>query len=189
MNEGIDSHQYRQVMGLFATGVTVIAVRHGDEIRAMTANAITSLSLDPLLLLVCVGKKAQMAEFLVSERGFTVNILREDQQALSTYFAGKWQKPTAPPFRYINWEGKPRLEGCLASLGCEVYEKIEGGDHWIVVGHVTTLYRGIEPHLPLLFYAGLYSQLSVTEAEPAPDLSSVEVPVQVYYDPWYYESD
>jgi flavin reductase (DIM6/NTAB) family NADH-FMN oxidoreductase RutF len=189
MSERIDPRQYRQMIGLFATGVTVIAAKHGDEIRAMTANAVTSLSLDPLLLLVCVGKKAQMAEHLIPEMGFSVNILREDQQVLSTYFAGSWQEPAPPPFRFVPWQGKPRLEGCLASLGCEVYERIEGGDHWIVVGRVTALHRGIEPHLPLLFYAGRYAQLSVAEREPAPDLDAVEVAMQIFYDPWHYESE
>jgi flavin reductase (DIM6/NTAB) family NADH-FMN oxidoreductase RutF len=187
MTESIDPREYRRTIGLFATGVTVIAAEHGNEIQAMTANAVTSLSLDPLLLLVCVGKKARMAEHLISNPGFTVNILREDQRALSTYFAGVWRMPTPPPFRFVPWEGRPRLEGCLASLGCEVYEKIEGGDHWIVVGRVTALHRGIEPHLPLLFYSGWYGRLNVDVTQPAPDLDAIEVPLQIFYDPWYHE--
>jgi flavin reductase (DIM6/NTAB) family NADH-FMN oxidoreductase RutF len=187
MMDSIDPRDYRRTIGLFATGVTVIAAEHGDEIQAMTANAVTSLSLDPLLLLVCVGKKARMAEHFVPNLGFTVNILREDQRALSTYFAGVWRLPAPPPFRFVPWVGKPRLEGCLASVGCEVDEKIEGGDHWIIVGRVTALHQGIEPHLPLLFFGGWYGRLNMDVTHPAPDPDAIEIPLQIYYDPWYHE--
>jgi flavin reductase (DIM6/NTAB) family NADH-FMN oxidoreductase RutF len=188
MSDEIDAYLFRQTIGLFATGVTVIATEDGGEIHAMTANAVTSVSLDPLLVLVCVGKRARMAEHLTLEKGFSINILREDQKALSNYFAGVWKEENAPPFRFIHWDGKPRLEGCLAALGCECYKTIDGGDHWIVIGSVQNLHVGIEPHWPLLFYGGRYGQIGTAERAPAPDLGWVEVPVQVFYDPWRRES-
>lgn len=186
MNDEIDSYLFRQTIGLFATGVTVIATEEAGEIHAMTANAVTSVSLDPLLVLVCVGKRTRMAEYLTLEKGFSVNILREDQQALSNYFAGAWTQANPPPYRFVRWDGKPRLEGCLAAVACECYKTIDGGDHWIVIGSVQDLHVGIEPHWPLLFYGSRYGRIATTEK--APDLGWVEVPVQVFYDPWRRES-
>ena len=189
MSTSIDPGQFRQVMGLFPTGVAVVATQSGDEIHAMTANAITSVSLEPLLVLVCVGKRARLADYLIQEAGFSINLLREDQQALSTYFAGSWDESPPPPFRFVPWGDKPRLEGCLAALGCECFKTVEGGDHWIVIGQVMALYQGIIPHRPLVFYNGRYGQFSPAEGKPAPDLGWVEVPVQVFYDPWKHETD
>jgi flavin reductase (DIM6/NTAB) family NADH-FMN oxidoreductase RutF len=171
-------------MGLFGSGVAVIAAQDGDETHSMTANAVTSLSLDPMLVLVCIARRAKMAGFLEKASGFSINILRDEQQALSSYFAGAWPEANPPPFRFVAWEGGPRLEGCLAAIGCEVHQSIEGGDHWIVVGRVRALHQGIEPRKPLLFYAGRYRHLDRVESEPAPDLGWVEAPTHVYYDPW-----
>ena len=188
MSGALDPGNFRRVMGLFATGVTVVANQTGQEIHAMTANAVTSLSLDPLLVLVCIAKRAHMAELLVEGVGFSINILRGEQQALSNYFSGRWDRKP-PPFRFVPWQGRPRLEGCLASLGCTCYQTVDGGDHWIVIGRVVALHQGIEPFQPLLFFKGQYSQLTLSEGEPAPDLGWVETPVLVYYDPWNYEQE
>ena len=179
-----DPREYRRTIGLFATGVTVVAVETEGGVHGMTANAVTSVSLEPLLLLVCVDKRARMAGYLEEGKGFTVNILREEQQALSNYFAGAWKEEAPPPFRFVEWEGLPRLEGALASLGCRVAERIEAGDHWIVLGEVTALHRGIEPHRPLLFFAGRYACLEAEQREEAPDMAAMEGTVMVYYDPW-----
>lgn len=177
-------HHFRQTMGLFATGVTVLATQTGRQVHAMTANAVTSLSLDPLLVLVCVGKQTRIASFLEQSPGFSINVLRAEQQSLSTYFAGAWKEEKHPPFRFVPWQGGPRLEGCLAALGCEKGQLFEGGDHWIVTGKVLAMHQGIEPRAPLLFYAGRYGRLDASQQEPAPDLGWIEAPVQVFYDPW-----
>jgi len=187
MASEIDPRQFRQTMGFFATGVTIIATEVEGEIHAMTANAVTSLSLDPMLVLVCIGKLARMANRLRACGGFSINILREDQRALSTYFAGSWKEETPPPFRFVPWEGNPRLEGALAALGCHRYEVVEGGDHWIVIGEVIGLMTGIEPHHPLLFYGGRYGQVDRKERPPAPDLEENKEPIHVFYDPWKEE--
>jgi flavin reductase (DIM6/NTAB) family NADH-FMN oxidoreductase RutF len=187
MTQSIDSRDFRRAIGAFATGVTVVAIDIGGEVHAMTANAISSLSLDPLLVLVCVGKRARMSAFLEQATGFSINILREENRALSDYFAGGWKQDSPPPFRFIPWEGGPRLEGCLTAIGCETYRLVEGGDHWIVIGKVVALHQGIEPQLPLLFYSGRYGRLDTAETAPAPDLSQVEVPIHVFYDPWRHD--
>lgn len=179
----ISPREYRSTVGLFATGVTVIAVVHDDdELHAMTANAVTSLSLDPPLVVFCLAKRARMVDELRRANGFAINVLREDQQPLSDYFAGRRAGPQ-PPFRFVAWHGGPRLEGCIAAIGCRLEAVLEGGDHYIVVGRVIDLYQSPEPRRPLLFYAGTYRRLD-TEAVPAPDLTEEIMPVQIFYDPW-----
>ena len=140
----IDARAFRQTVGQFVTGVTVIAAEVDGAIRAMTANSFTSLSLDPPLVLFCVGKTTHMGQLIHEATGFSVNILRQDQQHLSTYFAGGWKEPSPPPFTFVAWDGGHRLDGCLAALGCAVETIHEGGDHWIVIGRVLSLYRSDE---------------------------------------------
>jgi flavin reductase (DIM6/NTAB) family NADH-FMN oxidoreductase RutF len=184
VNPGIPPSEFRQVVGHFAAGVTVVAATAGGEIHGMTANAFTSVSLDPLLVLVCVHKKARMAEFVREAGGFSINILRDEQEALSTYFAGRWPAPAPPPFRFVPWQGGPRLEGCAAAIGCELHDILDGGDHCIPVGRVAAVHLGVEPRQPLVFYAGRYARLDRDERHAAPPLDLVETPVQAYYDPW-----
>ena len=177
----LDPRQYRGTIGLFATGVTVIAVRQGGQVHAMTANAITSLSLDPPLLIFCVSRTAKMAAHLETGQPFAVNILRAEQQAFSDYFAGRPPAGDPPAFDFDPWEGSPRLRGCAAALACRVEEQMPGGDHWIILGRVLAAHQGPEPRQPLVFFAGRYAHLALADA-PAPDLS--DVPVQIFYDPW-----
>lgn len=167
----LDSLAYRHTIGLFATGVTVVACGEGDELRVMTANAVTSLSLDPMLLIVCVHKKASLAAELLKEKGFSVNILREEQQDLSNFFAGGWRDGATPPaYKFLPWHGGPRLRGCLAALGCEHYQILQGGDHWIVIGKVIALHQGRKRQDPLLFYRGRYRKMA---SEPEYDIPAV----------------
>jgi flavin reductase (DIM6/NTAB) family NADH-FMN oxidoreductase RutF len=170
-------------MGLFATGVAVVVAHAAGEVLAMTANAVSSVSLDPMLVMFCPGKKSQLAQHVASLSGFSINILRQEQEALSTYFAGGWQDPTPPPFRLVPSRLAPRLEGSLASIECEPWQVIEVGDHWMVIGHVVGLHTGIPPHHPLLFHAGRYRHIDATQGVPAPDLSNIhDEPAHIYYD-------
>lgn len=155
----LDAKNFRQTMGQFATGVTVVITQAGAETHAMTANSVTSVSLDPLLLLFCPSKTADLALALDRTTGFTLNILSESQADLSAYFAGLWKAPAPPPFEFVPWAGAPRLDGCLASLACQVQQVVDGGDHWIVIGRVVDLYRGAEPRRPLIFFGGQYRRL------------------------------
>jgi len=177
-----DTRSFRDAIGLFATGIAII-VAEVDGLHAMTANALTSVSLDPLLLLFCPGKKARLAQCLPDMRRFTVNFLREEQRALSTYFAGGWHEAAPPPFRFVHSPAGPRLEGALASIGCETERIEDGGDHWIVIGRVIALHRGIEPHRPLVFFGGQYRSVDFSPGTPAPDLSQVEdEPAHIFYE-------
>jgi len=156
----ITSREFRKVMGLFATGVTVLAVEIEGEIYGMTANALTSVSLEPLLILVCVQKEAHMATYLQQSRQFSINILDENREDLSNYFAGMWPDPTPPDFAFESWTCGPRLVGATGALACRVEQFVEGGDHWIVIASVVDLYQVKMPANPLLYYRGQYRKLS-----------------------------
>ena len=185
--ETLDPRRFRDTMGLFATGVAVVATLVDDEVLAMTANAVSAVSLDPMLVLFCPGKKTRFAQSLgqslATLGGFSINFLRDDQQALSTYFAGSWKEPVAPPFRFVPSTCAVRLEGCLASIDCEPELVKEMGDHWLVVGRVRSLHQGIPPQRPLLFFNGTYRHVDFTECEPAPDLANAhDEPAHIFYD-------
>ena len=156
----IDPRTLRQTLGRFVTGVTVIAMEVDRDIRAMTANSFTSLSLDPPLVLVCLGKDTKTGLLIHEASGFAVSILSHSQRDLSSYFAGLWREPTPPPFTFVNWDGGPRLEGSAAAIGCRVHAIHEGGDHWIVVGQVISTYRDETAGEPLVFFGGRYVGLN-----------------------------
>lgn len=166
-----DEQAYRQTMARFATGVTVMTVQtESGEPIAMTANAITSVSLDPLLLLVCVGKQASIAPHVLEADSFAFSVLSEKQEDLSSYFAGIWDaRTTPPPFAFMEWEGEALLAGSIAGIACQVHEIVEGGDHWIVIGRATALCRPENPGKPLIFYNGLYRQLKELRDEYGTD--------------------
>jgi flavin reductase (DIM6/NTAB) family NADH-FMN oxidoreductase RutF len=162
----IDPRAFRQAVGQFATGVTVIALEVDNEIRAMTANSFTSLSLDPPLVLFCLGRNTKAGQLIHTASAFSVNILCEKQQDLSTYFAGGWKQVSPPPFSFTIWhDGAPRLDGCAVSLGCVTRAIHEGGDHWIVVGEVIAIHRSDQSGAPLVFFSGRYA--SVTPPDTA----------------------
>ena len=179
----VDPGEFRRVMGMFVTGVTVVTVEVGGEAHGMTANAVMSVSLDPPLVCVSVNRRARMDKFLERAGGYAVNILAQDQQALSQYFSGTWPHATPPEHRLVPWTGGPRLVGCLAAAGCRVEGTLEGGDHRIFLGRVLDLYRADGALSPLLFFAGRYHQLRDPALAP---LAPVDVwnpeEVQIFYD-------
>jgi flavin reductase (DIM6/NTAB) family NADH-FMN oxidoreductase RutF len=175
--------RFRDTVGLFATGVAVVIARAGEEPLGMTVNAVSSVSLDPMLMLFCPGKQSRLAAHIGELQGFTINLLRHDQQALSTYFAGSWREPTPPPFRLVPSRSAPRLEGCLACIDCTTHQVIEAGDHWIVLGRVLEMHTGVLPHRPLVFLGGRYRAIDFSESTPAPDLTNVhDEPAHIFYD-------
>ena len=159
----IDGRSFRHAVGQFVTGVTIIGIEVDGEIRAMTANSFTSLSLEPPLVLFCLGNNTKAGQMIHRAPGFSVNILCEEQQDLSTYFAGGWKHPEPPPFSFTTWlNGAPRLDGSSVSLGCVTHRIHEGGDHWIVVGEVVAIHRPEVPLVPLVFHGGRYVSLKAT---------------------------
>jgi flavin reductase (DIM6/NTAB) family NADH-FMN oxidoreductase RutF len=152
----IDTRGFRQTVGLFATGVTVIAAEIEGTVHALTANSFTSLSLDPPLVLFCVGKATKTGQLIRVGARFCVSILHEGQRDLSAYFGGAWKGDDPPAFAFVNWHETPRLEGTAAALSCRVEAIHEGGDHWIVVGRVAAFQRREDGVAPLIFHAGRY---------------------------------
>ena len=173
---------FRRIMGLFVTGVTVVAVDVPEGVHGMTANAVASVSLDPMLVLVCVDKRARMHGQLAVGRTFTINILRQDQEPLSRYFAGRWPQTAPPEFRFRRWEHGPLLVGALATVGCQMEQLLEGGDHTLVLGRVTGLQQG-ETGRPLIFFGGRYRHLREPEEYVGPPADEwTHESVRIYYD-------
>ena len=156
----IDARAFRQTVGQFVTGVTIVAFELDGSVKAMTANSFASLSLDPPLVLFCVGKTTRTGQLIRSAVEFSVNILHFEQQEVSSYFAGAWRDPNPPPFSFVSWQGGQRLDGCAAALGWVVDAIHEGGDHWIVIGRVVALHRSEESPRPLVFFEGRYAALA-----------------------------
>lgn len=160
----VEPRAYRNAIGMFATGVTVVFAGDLDDFHGMTANAVTSVSLEPMLILVCVKKQAHLVQYLERYKAFSINVLQRHQEDLSTYFAGAWKEEAPPEFELSAWHGGPLLADCAAAIGCELHEVLEGGDHWIFVGRVIAVHQNQGPVNPLLFYRGRYRKLAALGA-------------------------
>jgi flavin reductase len=153
---------FREVLGQFATGVTVVtAERAPGQVHGMTANSFTSVSLRPLLILICVAHQAQLLALIQKQRRFGVSILREDQQALSEYFAQTVESPETEVRLGIRYRwtktGIPLLEDALGHLACNVVSEHLAGDHTVFIGQVESLDVG--EGKPLLYLRGQYRKL------------------------------
>jgi flavin reductase len=159
----IGSGALRQTMARFATGVIVIAVG-GEHVHGMTANAFSSLSLDPPLLMCCVAHNARMHASLTAERRFAVSVLGADQEHLARHFADRHRPLGTDQFAAVDWvpgpgTGAPLLSGALAWLECAVVDSHDSGDHTIFVGEVLTADLG-DGGPGLLFFDGAYRRLA-----------------------------
>ena len=154
--------QFRRVVGHFATGITVITVeREPGQVHGMTANSFTSVSLDPLLILICVDHNARLLSYLTVQRRFGVSILKETQQATSEHFAKPLQDEVATErlgirFRWTD-SGIPLLEEALAHLACNVVAEYPAGDHAIFLAEVESM--SVSEGEPLLYHMGRYRKL------------------------------
>jgi flavin reductase (DIM6/NTAB) family NADH-FMN oxidoreductase RutF len=157
-----DTSDFRRALGQFATGVTVItAARAPGQVHGMTANSFTSVSLKPLLILICVAHQAQLLPLVQKQKRFGVSILREDQQALSEYFAQTAEDPEIERRLGIRYRwtktGIPLLEDALVHLACNVVSEHAAGDHTIFIGEVESL--DVHEGKPLLYLCGDYRSL------------------------------
>jgi flavin reductase len=155
--------QFRQALGQFATGVTVITVeRSSGEAHGMTANSFTSVSLDPLLILVCVENRARLLPLLEEKKRFGVNVLKEDQRAVSEFFARTDQTPDEEARLGITYrwtqDGVPLIEDTLCHLVCSLVETHPAGDHTICIAEVEFAQKLSGE--PLLFYRGQYRHIA-----------------------------
>lgn len=151
----MDDRTFRNAMGKFATGITVITTEVNGNTHGMTANAFMSVSLTPKLIIVSIAEKAHMLEKIKQAKQFAVNILAEDQQELSMIFAGQLKDRTV---EFETVQGVPVLKNTLATIVCDVAEDIVVGDHTLFVGEVKDLIQNEEKD-PLLYFKGSYRAL------------------------------
>jgi len=162
----ISQADFRKALGSFATGVTVITVDHEGEVHGMTANAFTSVSLDPLLVLVCVDHKARTHAHLQAKKRFGVNVLAENQRAISEYYAR-----VGPSHQHAEQEagarfdrtahGTPVLHGALAYLECRLHTAQDAGDHTIFIAEVEDVV--VREGDPLLYFRGEYRKIGLNQ--------------------------
>jgi flavin reductase (DIM6/NTAB) family NADH-FMN oxidoreductase RutF len=156
----IDPREFRDTVGCFATGITVITTidESGNPI-GLTANSFTSVSLDPPMVLFCLDRKVASFEAFKAGSHFAVNILADGQMDTSNRFAksgpDKWDG-----FEFDSWDKNcPILRGCLANLECSVSSIHDAGDHVIVTGEVSRMTHADGESNPLLYYRGRYACL------------------------------
>ncbi len=158
---------FRTVMGRFATGVTVMTTRQGAMPHGMTANAVTSVSLDPLLVLVCVERTTAMAGMVAATGHFALSILGADHEDRSNLFADPARPSGIDGFRGIPTRnavtGSPVFEDALAWLDCRVWARHDGGDHEIVVGEVVACDLGGATEA-LGYYGSAYTSIALPDA-------------------------
>ena len=161
---------FRKVMGHFVTGVTVVTALNGDTPQGITVNALSSVSLQPPLVMVALDRRRFITPTVRRAGRYAVNILAETQQALSDCFAGAPVTPGREAFCGAAWHagatGLPLIDGAVATLECTVVETFSAGDHDLFVGQVDALANPERHPQPLLYYRRRY--LRIEQAQSAP---------------------
>ncbi len=172
----IGSDTFRRVMGHFVTGVTVVSAFDGEQPFGITVNALSSVSLDPPLVMVALDRRRFLTPIVRAAGRYAVNILSEDQQALSDCFAGAPVEPGRERFCGAAWHagrtGLPLVDGAIATLECTVVETFSAGDHDLFLGRVDDLTNEGEHPMPLLYYRRRYLRIeraATAEVEGKPE--------------------
>jgi flavin reductase (DIM6/NTAB) family NADH-FMN oxidoreductase RutF len=154
----ISSDQFRQVMGNFATGITVVTTRDSNGApRGLTVNSFTSVSLDPVLVLVCFDRHLSSLQAFTGSKRFGVSMLSQEQEDISRLFAKKDSE--RPESLYFEGKsGMPLIRNAIAVMECETTAVYPGGDHVIFLGEVTDA-EVLHPFHPLLYFRGKYRTL------------------------------
>jgi flavin reductase (DIM6/NTAB) family NADH-FMN oxidoreductase RutF len=164
--DSFDQSSFRHALSHFATGVTIITTQADGPPYGMTANAFASVSLDPPLVLVCVVNGTEGAASIEQNGVFAVNVLSEEQESFSRYFASKgrprgWETFATVPHE-VGTTGSPILKGAAAFFDCRLASSFAAGDHIIYIGEVVAL--GFDPSVrPLLFHHGHYRRFEAPE--------------------------
>lgn len=155
-----DTHRFRTLMGRFVTGITVIAIDGAEPVRAMTANAFTAVSLDPLLLLVCIRNESRLLASLLEQGRFSVNVLAAGQQDVSRHYGGRALEHS-PARWHHGADGLPLLMGANAAFCCRVESAHAVGDHTVIYGAVTHMEAADPPAEALVWAGGRYMDLGL----------------------------
>jgi flavin reductase (DIM6/NTAB) family NADH-FMN oxidoreductase RutF len=173
---GADAAALRGAMSHFPTGVTVVTSGKEEKVEGMTANAVISVSLDPLLLLVSVHKDARLNPRIREEGYFAVSVLADDQEGLSRLFASPERSSGLQALHSLGGgygtAGAPLAAGALAAIECELEDIYAGGDHDLFLGRVVEVRLGDTRKGPLIFHEGSYPTL---KAAPRPEESGAFV--------------
>lgn len=159
-----DAAAFRRAMGLVPTGIAVIAVGNGPRTEAMTASSVTSISLDPLLVLVSVGTTGRLRTAIEGAGGFAVSILAQDQAELSGRFAAR-DRPSGLVAQellgsVVGRSGHLVVPGAVMSLECTTEHRYPGGDHVLFLGLVTAMRVADPVRPPLVYHRGAYARLA-----------------------------
>jgi flavin reductase (DIM6/NTAB) family NADH-FMN oxidoreductase RutF len=140
---GVSSHEFRAACGLFASGVTIVTRRLPDDSPyGMTVSSFTSVSLDPPLILVCIDRRARFLGDFSQDHPFAVNILSEQQEGIAARFADPKEGDRFSGIDWsAGWGAAPLISGVVATLACALRQKVESGDHFILIGQVHAIYR------------------------------------------------
>jgi flavin reductase len=162
VSTAMNQADFRKAMGCFATGVTIITVDLDGEVHGMTANAFASVSLDPLLVLVCVDHGTRTHAHLHARKRFGINVLGEDQRAISEYYARPERThehaETEAGARFERTRhATPKLQGAVAYLECRLHSAQDAGDHTIFIAEVEDV--EVRDGDPLLFFRGKYRKV------------------------------
>lgn len=153
---GSDARRLRTTLGRFCTGVTIVSTVWDDGIHAMTANAFTSVSMEPPLVLVSVDNRTRMHGILPQSRCYGVSVLASDQERLAQHFAGHPADGQEDPF--VSVGGIPVVRDAIAHFVCDSYAVHEAGDHTLYVGQVRDF--ATREGDPLLFHAGAFARVA-----------------------------
>lgn len=154
----MDQRKFRDICGVFATGVTVVTTNSENDIPVgMTANSFTSLSLEPPLVLFNIDKKASLYDDFMKSNCLAINILSADQQELSRIFSRKGVDRFSGLNYTIDTTGAPILLDTLGYFDCFIKNRLDGGDHVIIIGEVQN--GELSDGTPLLFYRGKYAEM------------------------------
>ena len=154
--DGDPAIAFRRTLGMFATGVTVLTTRTGDQVHGMTANAFMSVSLSPPLVLISLDRRARLCSMLHEGTRYGVSVLGDGQAELSDRFAGNAPRDVSEP-RFQMVRDTPLVDGALAHLVARVVRSYWGGDHSLFLGHVE--YARYGEGRPLLFHGGRYERI------------------------------
>jgi flavin reductase (DIM6/NTAB) family NADH-FMN oxidoreductase RutF len=155
-----DSAKYRQVLGHFPTGVTVITSHNDEGPVGLAVGSFASLSLEPATVLFCAGKQSSSWPKIEAAGKFTVNILSEDQEDVSRVFASKAPDKFAELAWHRSGNGCPRIGGVMGYIDCNLETVVDSGDHYIVIGAVTDL-DVLHEGGPLIFFRGGYGRVTI----------------------------
>lgn len=156
-----DGREFRNALGTFPTGVTVITVEDEKNeygVRGLTANAISSVSLDPPVVLICIDNKSKSLPYIKEKGHYSINFLKQEQIGYSKLFANQQVDEILDITFNKSEEGIPYIENVLTNLNCKVIETVEMGDHTVFFGEVKSLH--VNEGEPLLFFKGKYSELA-----------------------------